>query len=663
MKTLWRLFKDTIFLFLGAPLLWSCGTIKDRSEQMFGHKSKSDQRTEFKNPLLPSEEEPTFSFYKGESRKSKIIGQPDLEKTFNVLGRAQPGRVQKLEYKRLSEIEEGSTWDQLSKTLAPTYGAALDMLRDLGVNAPVLISVSLIDGYLKHQNDLWYAALEKALDQRLPDPDLHFGRGKITALLLADMNQSGLSTPQLTGALTAHQNIVTAPQSMLEDLWKKDPFQFKPISFYSSDPTLQRLWTSDRLLLANKLLGSGEEISAFNAWWKENKGQGKAGLTSLKGVFAKVTNQIDPAIFADGGFAEIINNLRNVYQCDGNSCGSFWAPSSPGILERLPHGERDQYDSEAKAQPPMDKIVQSIKAGALTLKPTPKDGFFIYQRFALEPLLRQNGLAEAQILSLDAKMQDLWTEVYKAGTAKALETHQKVIDTGGPMIDSASLEPQYERLLLEPLPTAYKRYAQGYSMLHDYIKTLPAEFIAHWMVEGRPITEHIAKLESQMFGLYLVSSRQLGLKIDSDVEERMARWGETVLLGKAQDFLANLNNEAAMSEDQRFMAVQGRPGGPKVRGCEGKPAVFWTTLGIEAVPVQVKGVIQEQGEDAEDSSADRQRFYRNEYVFTENMVILVDHFAEITECVDAPLTRSEWRNLLQKSSDLRQAVQSLKAEF
>ena len=616
-----------------------------------GMKKKSNSRDAQNDPMM------LLSFYKGEAGDQVFVDDATLNETFNALKKAEPGRVSALSYSRFSDVEQGSSWDKLAKMRAPSYESALGMLRDLGVDWPVLVSVSVIDGYLKVQNDRWYAALELALDKRLPDPQLNFGRGKISELLLADMRSANLATPVLMEKLTEHRDTVSAPRSKLQELWQAEPFQFKPISFYSDDERMQRIWTSDRYLLKNFTADGEGEI--FNKWWKNGSGLGKSALTSMRGIFAKVTNQIDPAIFGDGGFAAIVNAKRRNYQCDGNYCGAFWAPSSPGVLERLPLGQRDQYDEVAKAQPKIDDIVKYIKSGQLTLKPTPDDGFFIYQRFALEPLLRLDGLTEAKILSIDEKMQEIWTEVYKAGTAKAMETHQKVIDIGGTEPSSAQLIPAYERLILEPLPTAYKRYAQGYSMLQAYVKTLPPEFISEWVIDGQPIDDFLAKLESQMLGLYLVSIKQLGLNIDTDIASRIKDLGEATLLGRARLFLATLKNEPAMSADQRFMAVQGQPGGPKQKSCLGKDAMFWTTLGIEAVPVRIDGAISSTADDSNDHDFGNSQ----KRVFTPNMVILVDHFAEIKACVNVPLTRGEWRHLLQKSATLGVAIETLKREY
>lgn len=594
----------------------------------------------------PAKDDPSLSlsFFKGSGSGAVFIDPAQLEATLAVLDTAEPGRVASLSYKR-SEITADSEWEKIAKIRAPSYAAALQMLSEHQITTPLLVSVSLIDGYLKRQNDAWYAALELALDQRLPDSQLSVGRGKISELLLQDMQSAGIRALTLSQLLNQHRDTVNADRAKLEGLWQADPFQFKPISFYSDDDRLQRIWTSDRYLLAFHQSIARSELDAFNSWWQSSSGQGKAALSSMRAIFSKVTNQIDPALFDDSGFGELINPLRrNASECDG-ACGHIWAPSSQGVLERLPPGARDAYDKYGDPSPPMDVIVDAIKSGKLSLRPGEKDGFFIHQRYALEPLLNRNGLSENEILKLDEKMQDVWTEVYKSGSAKALETHQKVIDTGGG-IESAEELPSFdpEQLLLEPLPTAYKRWAQGYSFMLAYVRTLPAEFVQKWLVDDQPITAFLEKLEAQMYALYLVSSKQLGLLPDDDVKARLSELGEASLLKVAREFLSNLGQEPAMTSDQRFMAVMRRPGGPKNSSCFDVPATFWTTLGIEAVPVEVRasGALQ---------------------LAAEQMVILVDHFAEIKACVDEPLTRQEWRQLLDASSNLKEARDKLVRDY
>ena len=153
-----------------------------------------------------------------------------------------------------------------------------------------------------------------------------------------------------------------------------------------------------------------------------------------------------------------------------------------------------------------------------------------------------------------------------------------------------------------------------------------------------------------MYGLYLLSAKQLGLPIDMDVRDKVAALSEQKLLADAQQFLANLTSEPAMAADQRFLAVQGRPGGPKSDHCSEKPATFWSTLGIEALPVTVAGAIDD-GNSAESRS------------FRSDMVVLIDQFAELKACVNEPLSRKEWRKLLEGSKDTAEAAAKLLQQY
>ena len=610
-------------------------------------KSKKSPMTESENPATGL---PLITFYQGTLGNKLFIAPDEVNNTIATLSTAKQGRVSKLDYSRLADIEVDSTWDKLSKIRAPSYAVALQMLTEYGSDRPVLISASMIDGYLKYQNDLWYAALELALDQKIPG--MGVGRASTARLILEAMKDSSLDAPTIGRVLTQNRDIAAADTTALQALWSSDPFQFKPISFYSDDDSLKRIWTSDRVLLNNVVLG-GAEINSFNTWWSQHNSEGKKALAGIRSVFAKVTNKPDPALYSDDGFSVLVNADRRAYECDGQPCGKLWPASSPGILERLPAGDRKKYDAAAKAQPDMDVIVAAIKAGSLSLKPADDEGYFIYQRYALEPLLRRSNLPEDAIVSVDEKMQEVWTEVYKAGSAKALETHQKVIDTGGVKATSVPISSTVkvsERLILEPLPTVYKRYAQGYGFLASYVATLPAEFKANWLINGVGIESFIAILERRMYALYLVSVKQLGLPIGTDVKDRVAALSEEKLLGDAQQFLTSLTSEPAMAADQRFLAVQGRPGGPKSDHCSEKPATFWSTLGIEALPVTVTGAIDD-GNSAESRS------------FRSDMVVLIDHFAELKACVNEPLTRKEWRQLLEGSKDTAEAAAKLLQQY
>lgn len=565
-----------------------------------------------------------------EQMKSQVIG----------IQARQNGVVTSLSYSRPLIFDAGSPWLEMATTRSSSYASALHLLRQKGIYSPVLISVSQIQGYLKYHDDLWYSALEVALDQVIPGTNA--GRHSLGREILEGLKNQNLVLPSIQGIFADHQTIWNLSGNSVEEYWLQNPFQFKPLSFYENG-SLEKIWMSDRLLLKERSNITDDDAAAFNGYYN-SQALGAKMLKSLRAVFAKVTNQSDPAIFSSDGVAALINFDRLSYT---GPVSTLWPPSSPGILERLGASERAGYDRFGLAQPGMDEIVRMVKAGKISLEPKDHEGFMIYQRYAIEPLLTFAQLPEGKIVQPTLEIQSMWEDVYKAASAKIQETHQKAVGTGSSTV-SVPIRTS-ERLWLEPVPTFYLRQFHAYNYLKSYAESLPADFTSRWNINGVSAVTFFESLARQMLSLYILSSKQMGLKYDSAIANVVNSVGEAQLLSDAAVFLQNLETSPAMSYDQRFMAVQGRPGGPKSENCRGKPATLWVTLGIEAVPVHVSSNYWKEGSDNHDVAIE------------SDMVVLVDHFNEINACISQPLNRAEWRGILSTSSNTEELSKKILA--
>jgi len=521
----------------------------------------------------------------------------------------------------------------------------MKLLRSRQVYWPILVSASMVDGYLKYHNDRWYAALERALDRQIPFASI--GRAELASRLLDDLKAAGVAPEPLSGSLELQRRAFTASGDELRELRSKDTFQYKPLSFYAGDEQLERIWVADRATLRTVDRIAPADIEALNGWWRQNDTEGHKALRSLRQVFARVTNRFDPALYSDNPLALLRNVAREERTCPKPPCATLWPPSSPGVLERMTADQRKPYDAAGQSQPRIDEIVAATKSGVLSMQPLEAEGFLIHQRYALESLLTFAQLPESAAVTPDTKIHAIWEEVFKAGTTKALDTHAKVMDFVVTSIGRDDREPpKPERYLLEPLPTLYLRYAQSYGFLLKWARTLPPSFAAAWTVDGMGILTYLEKLEREMLALYYLSIRQLGLAPDPAVRGQIESVRPDQLFKTGRGFLSELHKHPAMSTDQRVFVVQDPPGGTKAQGCNGRAGIFLVTLGVQAVPVELKPA------SAWHSTVPEHR-----------MVILVDHSAQITACIDQPLTRAEWRKLLADSEDFAEVKRRLEKEY
>jgi hypothetical protein len=305
---------------------------------------------------LYSSSEPTPFFEESEFK--------NLPEKKSAVATIPAGSIQSLTYDRITTFNKpNSPWPSMATTRSSSYAAALNLVRKNGIDFPLLISVSQIQGYLKFYDDLWYAALEIALDKNIPD--MQKGRRELADQVLQDFRDQNRVDPTIERVFANQKEILEYSENSILNYWKKDPFQFKPLSFYQG-LDLEKIWISDRNLLAdNQAVFNQDDIRSFDNYY-QSESAGAQMLRSLRRVFAKVTNRADPALFNDHGVVELINDIRRRY---AGPQKSLWPSSSPGILDRLSASERAEYDLQGVAQPSMNRIVEMIKARKVSFQP------------------------------------------------------------------------------------------------------------------------------------------------------------------------------------------------------------------------------------------------------------------------------------------------------
>ncbi len=78
----------------------------------------------------------------------------------------------------------------------------------------------------------------------------------------------------------------------------------------------------------------------------------------------------------------------------------------------------------------MDRLIEEVQAGRLSLEPTATSGWYDRQTWSLEPLLRPDATPEAAHLNLGKNYRAYLVELFKGLLALTRETHVKQLDMG-----------------------------------------------------------------------------------------------------------------------------------------------------------------------------------------------------------------------------------------
>lgn len=120
------------------------------------------------------------------------------------------------------------------------------------------------------------------------------------------------------------------------------------------------------------------------------------------------------------------------------------------------------------------EMVQRIRDGRLSLKPTEKSGWYDYQTWALEPLVLPEKMPEAAKLKFSEEYREHLVELFKGTIALTRETHVKQLDIYDTFGGGPSPPPRKEiyvspQLSLEPLAAFYGRRAITYSFIREVL--------------------------------------------------------------------------------------------------------------------------------------------------------------------------------------------------
>jgi hypothetical protein len=360
---------------------------------------------------------------------------------------------------------------------------------------------------------------------------------------------------------------------VLGDAFLADEGRSKPISFYTRSPALAAIFRQDRFL--QQELTDPAVVSAL-AGALERDGQALDTYDAYLRLVAGLTNPFTGA--------HVRVPLAPVNRVPGT------APETRYLIPPSRSHEVDLFQRLSADTPVpddfnlMDELIRRIRSGEVRLEPTERSGWYDYQTWALEPLVRPDAMPEAPRLQFGRRYREHLVDLFKGGLALARETHAKGLGGGRGGYGGPPVRPVYIRpgLTVEPLATCYHRRALGYR----FVRTVLEEAFGPEALNGlrwrsadgsvvAPLGEALAAMESLFRGAYATACRLVGmaqgLGETGQDEARFVRWAD------------NLANDPDVAQDARMMV-------PVYFDIQRGKTKVWVFLGWRRSPVSVSFV-------------------------------------------------------------------------
>jgi len=550
----------------------------------------------------------------------------------------------------VEEFEDRPNQAALARGLFPSYVAAAAEAERIGCN--VLPSVALLYAKGKSIDDGAYAAVELALEGGLGP----FQMGK--PALLRGLFELYLPDASEGGAVrAAHERVVRYIASALAvaDQLERDQGQLgveldadvgrKPIGFYTWNDELAGIFRRDTALQERFDLRDLEEVAASVLLAAGLTGDGglPAEYDRLNALYSALTNPIrgltaqdvmgalpqgtDPrAVVADEAMlAQVQERLQ--------------AMDEPGFALFQPSRSKEMFLlwlAAARGLSSVDELIAAIRAGAIDLAPDDESGWYEYQQYALEPLLRPDDMPEGEKLELGEKYRELLEAHFKAMLTNIRETHVKQLEVAAgevrpPVELAVTVKPHLE---CEPIATTYLRFGDAYRFLTGVLREhLGEEALAglHALREGAEpreatLGDELVAMRRLMEGAYLLTCRDIGLEpeLEGDLSEAMA---------DAEKWLGAWRDDPDMERDVRMMVPVAK-----------SPDVYWCIVGVRMAKLAVRFETPPQVTAVREGVEVEPEFRAADYW------VPVEQFIEVTlPGGTKPLNREEFRALCDRA--------------
>jgi hypothetical protein len=230
----------------------------------------------------------------------------------------------------------------------------------------------------------------------------------------------------------------------------------------------------------------------------------------------------------------------------------------------------------------VQEMVQRIRDGRLSLKPTEKSGWYDYQTWALEPLVLPDRMPEAVKLKFSEEYREHLLELFKGIIAITRETHVKQLETPEVVLARGPSPPPRKqiyvspRLSLEPLAAFYARRAIAYSFVRGVLlDTFGPDGLKKMrrMTPDGPVGLSLEDELGQMIaifrGAHSCVNCQLALA-PSDVLPPLP--DSSAAISTFQDWASKMDNDPDLGRDPRMMV-------PVFYDVQRKKTTVWVLLG------------------------------------------------------------------------------------
>lgn len=463
------------------------------------------------------------------------------------------------------------------------------------------------------------------------------------------------------------------------------PEKSRPLGFYNWNKELQRFWARDKWYQSHMDVRNEDELAvatALTAVISNNQTLQKqydylvafgAALTNppkyrnCNGVNARVKTRGVPIDATSVIYPERI-------QTPLLSDTSTYTPWAFCFLPPAATLEGLVYESIVAGRKYdlvfSEYFIEAIKKGALTLTPRPDSGWYQYQQFAAEVLLRPETAPEGRKLFLTDEYRERLERAALTILTQARETHLKNIGIPfGARFPANIVISVHPELCIEPFPSYYLRVARGYGFIRgklaNYLTKAELEDIVGVNERGASPTnlgQELADIQELYYGLYLESCTEIGLAPDIPPDE-IGDKGKAI--ARAQDWLNDWRADPVMARDVRIIVPVGYGETPSH-----KPYLnCWAITGVRAELIKtyysdtpecriVEGPVEE-------GDGPGQVQFEFPTATSAYDVILVPETIDVKIPGTVPMTRDEFRSLCdlhETAADIKPALENRKPE-
>jgi len=570
---------------------------------------------------------------------------------------------------KLEEYGDNASTVKEEEILFPSYVAASKAPKLQGT---ILPSIELCGQRGKFFDDGMYGAMELTLEaggsfmetgkrlfcQRLAEkacaklasspPDQKGTWTKVASYAVA---AAILSQPNAdrTGYGYVPADVMQAADKRIAD-FQKDPLHSKPLGFYALNPDLSLIFIRDRFLQQKlggpDLLDEADTGLGLAVLIMENPDLHQAD-TFFNNFYGRLTNPqscltVDSLLAAGIDPAKALSDPAEASRAKtvlakSNGMAVIPPSSSPEVDLINQAGGLDAVGGDT-----MQLLIDAVKSGKVSLAPKPNSGWYSYQQFALEILLKMDG-AEAPKLDMNAGYRKRLEEAFRSMLTQARETHIKQLDmataTGmapGPRVPKLYVVPDWR---LEPIPTYYQRVADGYQFLGNFLSSVLGNELSKITLldlDTKPdgnLWENLGAMERLYTGFNIVASRGIGIKpVGSYIPSGRPLPPNfyTDAATQAEQWLADWQKDPLMARDIRVIV----PMGVNSKG----QLTCWTVMGIRPITIKAGYKTYPTIKQIAGPQAEVEVQYEG-LTYT----VLVPVFSEVVIDSAVPLTREEFR--------------------